>query len=83
MTPATAPPIGQASNESVEIGAVADTSMNVSPPTLNGVPNPSENQMQFTAAEQLEIDRFLGEYGNDPKAVSSLSSTVNYRKIRT
>jgi len=33
--------------------------------------------MQFTPAEQLEIDRFLVEYGNDLRAVRSAGLTTN------
>jgi len=75
MTSSPSTPAQQVANGSGNVAgntAVAEAPVNVSPPNQGTAqPAPVAPQMQFTAAEQLEIDRFLGEYGDDIRAVHS------------
>jgi len=62
------------------VGVVAGSMMFSTSSTPNGqtatdAPRPPAVSNQFTAAEQLEIDRFLGEYGNDIRAVRRVGNT--------
>ena len=68
LTPATAPPTGQVQAVQ-DNAAVVEAPVNVPSPKQNDPPKPSDTLSQFTAAERLEIERFLGEYGSDLKAV--------------
>ena len=50
-------------------------------PRQNNAHPPLPNQVQFTAVEQAEIDRFLGEYGTDLRAVRNVGRTITDRTM--
>lgn len=68
------------------VGILAGSMMSSNSPTstiqMTDVQNPPTHQAQaiqtqFTAAEQTEIERFLGEYGNDLQATRSVDSVTD------
>ena len=75
-------------NNNAQVTSTSDTPTpmgNVPVPPIANVQaqSPPVNQTQFTAAEQLEIDRFLGEYGNDLKAVRSVGGATDVTMLHS